>query len=234
MGEPYCGVSIQGSENRRAAAPESGLDASAAFMRVIVGRFDPIVRPGIEQALCSTDALEVIASDVDSAALDQRVDSLNPALVILSQAVSQLVIERLKAARSRVGIVVIAYDPTPDYGWQLLATGATCVAQSTPIADLLEAVRLTGQGGRVFLDAHGERVERRPSEVLGRLTPKELQILERLSRKQPYAKIALDLAIEVETVRKYNTLIRQKLGVASSQDLIGMPVSVRNTTLNRQ
>src|SRR5580704_6882256 len=137
-------------------------------MSVVVGRFDPIVRPGVEQALRSSDALAVIAADLESARLEDAVVSLKPALVILSQSVSQVGVERLKAARSEGGIVVVAHDPTPDFGWALLASGATCVAQSTPIAELLEVILLTGAGGRVFLDARGQRIERLPLDALSR------------------------------------------------------------------
>ncbi len=65
---------------------------------------------------------------------------------------------------------------------------------------------------------------RRPSEPL---TPRENDVLLRLSEGKGYGQIAAELVIELETVRTHARRIRRKLGVASSRELHGCPVPGR-------
>lgn len=203
----------------------SKLEQGSQPLLVIVGHFDPIVRPGLEEVLCSAGDLEIVGSDLEKGSLERTVAVSEAAIVILSQGASHAMIGRLKAGRPLLGVVVVAHDPSPSYGWQLLALGASCVAQNAPVPEFLDAIRMTGRGGRVFLDARGERVARLPSAALSQLTPTERRVLVRLSRDDQYAAIAHDLEMSIETVRKHAAQIRRKLGVGSRRDLVGIPLS---------
>jgi DNA-binding CsgD family transcriptional regulator len=54
------------------------------------------------------------------------------------------------------------------------------------------------------------------------LTPRQLQILARLSDGQGYGEIAAALHVTVETVRTHARRIRDQLGVRTSRELVGI------------
>lgn len=191
---------------------------------VVVGCLDQIVRPGLSGALRSEPSLEIVADDLDVSGLERAVGELEPGLAIVSQVDAVSLISRLRVISEPLGVVVLANAPSSQYGWQLLAAGATCIAQSSPLEEIVSAILLTGRGGRVFLGADGERVERLPLPAIARLTPTELSVVRRLSCDIPYRAIALELGITVETVRKHTVNIRTKLAVTHRRDLIGLPL----------
>ena len=53
------------------------------------------------------------------------------------------------------------------------------------------------------------------------LTPRENEVLLRLSDGKSYGQIAAELVIELETVRTHARRVRRKLGVATSRELHG-------------
>lgn len=59
------------------------------------------------------------------------------------------------------------------------------------------------------------------------LTPRESEVLLRLSEGKSYGQIAAELVIELETVRTHARRVRRKLGVATSRELRGRPVPLR-------
>ena len=160
-----CRVKNSSGVERRRAAP----------MSVVVGRFDQIVRPGLTSALRSEQRLEVLAENVDATALECAIETLKPVLIIVSQSVGTPAIARMKTFDPNLGVVVLANEPLSSLGWRLLAQGATCVAQGRSLEELVSAIVLTGCGGRAFLGAHGERVERDYSPACEHLTPTEAQ-----------------------------------------------------------
>lgn len=202
----------------------AGRGPAEGSIGVVVGCLDQIVRPGLSGALRSEQHLEIVAVDLDASELERAVGELEPGLAIVSQVDAVSLISRLRVISEPLGVVVLANAPSSQYGWQLLAAGATCIAQSSPLEEIVSAILLTGRGGRVFIGADGERVERLPLPAIARLTPTELSVLRRLSRNIPYRAIALEFGITVETVRKHTANIRTKLAVAHRRELIGLPL----------
>ncbi len=194
------------------------------LISVVVGRFDPLVACGLAAVLRDDRWLNVLASDVDDAELENAIAQQAPRVVILDKAVPRSLLERLREIAPAIGVLVLADDPSHAYGMRVLAAGATCFARNASPADLLAAVRCTGQGGRIFVTADCDRIERIYPENVFSLTRRETQVLRYLSKGESYAVIALALEIEVETVRKHTVSIRRKLNVHSRHELIGMPV----------
>jgi DNA-binding CsgD family transcriptional regulator len=108
-----------------------------------------------------------------------------------------------------------------------LAQGTTCVAHNVSAANLLHAIDSSNRGTPLFIPASGAVVTR-ASHDTSTLTPRELEVLKRVTLRRQYAQIALELNIKVETVRKHTASIRAKLGADSLYDLIaartGAPV----------
>ncbi|HSZ04862.1 MAG TPA: LuxR C-terminal-related transcriptional regulator [Solirubrobacteraceae bacterium] len=130
---------------------------------------------------------------------------------------------RLKSSRPTTAVVVIAHDPTPQLGTLLLAAGATCLAQSVAVVDILSAVHQSAQGERVFVGIDG----RRPRGHGGTqtLTRREVEVFRHLSNGARQSVIAFEMGISVETVRSHAKSIYRKLGVQNGQQLIGRELS---------
>jgi DNA-binding NarL/FixJ family response regulator len=195
------------------------------IITVVVGRFDPLVRPGLADALEGDRGVCVLASGLEEADLEELVVRKAPRVVILDEpATSSALVERLGEVAPAVGVIVLAHHPSRDYGMRILGAGATCLARNASAADLLGAIHLVARGERAFISADGYRVERRHRSDVAPLTPREEQVLTHLSRARSYGEIAAALKVSPETVRKHTANICRKLHVQSRQDLIGMPV----------
>jgi DNA-binding NarL/FixJ family response regulator len=213
------GVGMLSNPNGKALMPVSDL------VTVAVGRLDPLVLLGLIATLCGDPCVRILAADLTAASLERAVAQQAPRVVILNEAVEHSLLGRLTSREPPIGVVVLAHDPTRAYGMQVLGVGATCVAQNASSAEILAAVRLAAQGERRFLSADGHRVEPRYPSNARLLTPREREVLRHRSRGASYAQIALAMGISVETVKKHAAGIRRKLGVHSTRELIGTPMS---------
>lgn len=210
-----CGVDLNGSQ----------------LLTVVVGRFAPVVRRGLLSFLSEDRLVRVLASDVDSAALEQVVLRRAPSVAIVNEPKECSILMRLQAVQPATRILVLAHDPSPAYGMRMLAAGATCVAGATclassePAVGVLEAVRVAAQGRRIFVPAEGACVERcYPSGASG-LRPREREVLEGLSRNESNGEIALAMGIGIETVKTHVGSVLHKLKVQRRQDLVGVPTT---------
>lgn len=102
------------------------------------------------------------------------------------------------------------------------ASGVSCVAKEAPADNILAAVRIAVDGRRVFVADDGHLVER-STPIAADLTPREMEVLEYLSRGCTHSEIANALQLGVETIRTHSAHIRTKLGVSRNRDLIGLP-----------
>ncbi len=195
-----------------------------APVTVLAGRFSPLMRRGLDDALTDDRRVAIIAGDLDVAALEQRVASELPQVVILNDEVGQAILARLKAHRPAVGVVVLARDPPYGYGTALLELKATCLPANVSRAHLLDAVLLAAQGDCVFVSADGRRVQRPSRQRAGSLTQRESEVFELLSRASSDAVIAEQLDISVPTARSHVRAVLRKLNVRSRRWLVGVSV----------
>jgi DNA-binding NarL/FixJ family response regulator len=202
----------------------------ATHVTVALGCFDPLVGRGLAQVLHEDRGLRIIGADLDRAALEHAAASQAPRVVVLDEAVvvQSTVLERLRAAQPAIGIVVLAHIPTVAYAMRLLAAGASCLAKDVSAADILATVHIAADGRRVLADVDGHLVERSYPAAVASLTPREVEVLEFLSRGQSHAEIAHALQLGVETIRTHAAHIRGKLGVRNKRELIGLAIPIRS------
>jgi len=205
--------------------PDNGM----GHIAVVLGCFDALLGLGLKQLLTEDRDLRVLGVDIDRAALQDVVESMSPQVAILDEAVVRelSVLGSLRLAQPTTGIVVLAHRPTASYATSLMADGASCVAKDISAAGVLAAIHVVADGRRVFADVDGHMVERSRPATPASLTPREIEVLEYLSRGQSHAEIALALQVGVETVRTHSAHIRSKLGVRSKRDLIGLTIPLR-------
>jgi DNA-binding NarL/FixJ family response regulator len=192
---------------------------------VVVGSFAPIVVHGLAALLVPVHRVHIVESSLKHDVLEPALVGCAPRVAILDETAERAVIARLRAILPATGFLVLARNPTRTHGVQLLVAGAACLAHNVSTRDIVAAVRLAAQGGRVFVAADGERVEWRESIDTGPLTPRETEVLELLSEDRSYAEIALRLEVRFETVRTHAARIRRKLGVSHRHELRGALVT---------
>jgi DNA-binding NarL/FixJ family response regulator len=204
----------------------------AGHIAVVLGRFDALVAHGLTQILREDRSVRIVGADLGGAALERAVVERAPRVAVLDEAIvgEWSVLERVRAARPTVGIVVLAHLPTVAYAMRLFAGGASCVAKEASADSILAAVRIAGDGRRVFVADDGHLVERRHPATVASLTPRETEVLEYLSRGRSHGEIAHALQLGIETIRTHSAHIRDKLGVHRNRDLIGVPIPSRLET----
>jgi DNA-binding NarL/FixJ family response regulator len=203
-------------------------DGAAEPITVVLGRFDALLAHGLEQILREDRDIQVIGSGLDRATLEHAVAAHAPRVAVLDEpeVMTPSVLGPLRAAHQAIGIVVLAHLPTVAYSMRLLAGGASCVAKEASAENILAAVHIAADGKRVFADVDGHLVERSHPATSASLTPREVEVLEYLSRGQSHAEIAHALQLGVETIRTHSANIRGKLGVRNKRELIGLPIPV--------
>jgi DNA-binding NarL/FixJ family response regulator len=208
--------------------PVRGL--SDGSITVVLGRFSALVGCGLAQIVREDRDMQIVGLNLDGAALEHAVARRTPRVAIVDEPpVAQAqpsLLDRLRNTNPATGIVVLAHRPPLTYGMRLLAVGASCVSKDASAADILAAVRIAADGRRVYASDEGHVVERSSPDAADKLTPREAEVLEYLSRARSHAEIAHVLQLSVETVRTHSAHIRRKLGVRNNRELIGLPRSV--------
>lgn len=197
-----------------------------AIVTIVVGRLESLVGAGLESLLVRERRVQMLASDVDDAGLEDAVAQLQPRVVIVGESSEYDLLVAVKAAKSVTGVLVVAEAPSVLYGTFLLASGVGCLASSATAGDLISAIRFAAAGQAVFLRAGADGVTRRRLGE-GILTPRESEVLEQFRRgTTAYRRIGQALHIEPETVRSHVVSICRKLKVADKQELAGMSLQL--------
>jgi DNA-binding NarL/FixJ family response regulator len=188
---------------------------------VLVACLDALTRLGLRTLLSGDNALELVCAEDADIVVEWAAARAAPRLVIFDDGVEPMVLDRLRSIRPAVGALVLANDPSPDYGMRVVAAGATCLARN---ADLLVAVHRVARGEPIFAGTNAREIARRYPGDAPPLTPRETEVLRRLSIGWTHAAIAHELGIGVRTVHTHAASIYRKFGVRSKRALIGRPI----------
>jgi DNA-binding NarL/FixJ family response regulator len=137
-------------------------------------------------------------------------------------------IPKIKIRCPHVRIIVFSMFSEPAYARHALASGAAgYVLKTCPMTELRTAIRRV-IGGQTYLspsfDEDGVQYgSSRPAA--GRLSPRELQVLQRLAAGQTVADIANSLGVSPKTVATHRARILDKLQLTSTAGLIRYALS---------
>ena len=129
--------------------------------------------------------------------------------------------ERLKRLARPPKVVVYSAHAAPQHIVSALAAGAdSYVDKATPCAEVVDAIRRTRQGDRVWA------LERTPAPA-GPLTPaglpdltrREQEVLALVLRRRTNEEIAEELVLARQTVKNHVSALLRKLGVSSRREL---------------
>jgi DNA-binding NarL/FixJ family response regulator len=189
------------------------------LITVAIGQVSELLEFGLMAALEHDSSITVVGAGLTEDALARIIAEQNLSVAILGETGARALLARLNALRSPTVAFVLARDPPRYFGLDLLASGASCLADSTSAEELRAAVHLAARGVRLFATPH-ERTEREWDATEVVLTQREEQVLKLTGEDKRPADIATELGISVETVHKHLTNIKRKLGAGLRQDLV--------------
>lgn len=201
-------------------------------VRVVVGRFDPVVESGIRALLGVEADVRVVSHGLEGRCLRRAVSRSRPGVVILNDREPIEEATAIRALDAGVGVVVLARAPSQSYGRRLLASGISCVSLKVTASDLVDVVRRATGDVRVFVSAAGTRHERRYPSIED-LTDREAQVAKLVGAGRSDADIAAELGVGVRTVHSHVASILRKLQVDSRRALIGHPASEQDRSGRR-
>ena len=197
-------------------------------MKILIVDDHAIVRDGLSRLL-ATDGeheLKLVATGRD-ALIAAR--SFRPDLVILDLNLPGLggleLLRRLVAIEAGK-ILVLSMHAEPLYARRSLEAGAQgYVSKNAAPDELLAAVRRVAGGGR-YIEAEIAQALAlgAGAETLNALSPRELEIMRLLAAGSSLAEIADALGASYKTIANTCTLIKSKLGVARTADLVRLAI----------
>ena len=204
-------------------------------MRVLIVDDHPIVASGCRALFAGNDDVEILeACDAESG--ERLFVAERPDVCVLDinlPTVSGFELARRILARTGAArIIMFSMNDDPVFAARAIEIGAKgYVSKFGDPCDLVEAIREVADG-RVYLPAAiarriafaGPAVAQSP---LSKLTPREVEILRLLSAGKSLSEIAWLVHASYKTVANTSSIIRQKLGLRSSFELVRFAIESR-------
>ena len=202
--------------------PRTGNEHVAVTSQVILADTQAIFRAGITRVLSGEADLEVAAQCADLPALEKAVQSIRPALVLLSSGLAPElgpVLDHIEKAGSRA-VLILEHGATADAAVHGRVAGL--VQRSVDAAQLLDCLRRVVGGHRWVQPAEAASTpapDHVGARVLERLTRRELQIIALVTAGAKNKDIASELGTKEQVVKNYLRAIYDKTGVSDRLEL---------------
>ncbi len=194
-------------------------------VRVLIADDHAIVREGLRAMLSMDDSVEVVGEASNGQEAVALAESLAPDVVLMDIRMSKLdgveATRRIKSSNPQVSVIALSSYDNDEFVFQGIEAGASgYLLKDIACDDLVGAIHRVAQGEslmapsvlRKVLDEFAHRAEERELPYEG-LTPRELEVLQALTRGLKNEEIANELCITEKTVKSHLGSIFSKLGV---------------------
>ena len=201
------------------------------MLRVLIADDQHLVRTGLTLILEAEDDLEVVGVAADGAVAVRLTAQLRPDVVLLDVQMPEL--DGLEAARRilapgaahRPRVLMLTTFDLDEYVYEAMRLGASgFLLKDTPPEQLAAGVRAVARGEALLAPAITRRLitqfTSRPPEghpereaVVGRLTPRELDVFRLVAKGLSNQEIAAELYLGETTVKTHVARILAKVGV---------------------
>jgi DNA-binding NarL/FixJ family response regulator len=200
-------------------------------MRILIVEDHAVVRAGLHQMLGSLLAADVREA-ADSDAVRAILTTWRPDVVILDLNLpgqgGLAMLPDLHKAGLRV--LVLSMHAEPLYATRALEAGALGYAsKNINPADLLKAIPLIAEGRRyieprIAQDIALQRID--AGNKLHQLSPRDMEIMRLMAAGASLSEIAAAIGVSYKTVANTVSMIRTKLGVSRTADLIRLAIDM--------
>ncbi len=203
---------------------------SASAIRVLLADDQAMVRAGFRMILEAEPDIDVVGEAEDGARAVAAVRSLRPDVVLMD--IQMPVVDGLEATRRilegsgdrpRCRVLILTTFERDDYVFEALRAGAGgFLLKNAPPEELVNALRVVSQGDALLAPSVTRRIiaefARRPGrtglvDAAGRLTPRELEVLQLVAGGMSNAEIAKELYVGEGTVKTHVSNVLTKLGL---------------------
>lgn len=203
-------------------------------MKILLVDDHIVVREGVRRLLSGLSGVELCEAESGPEALELFTKE-RPDLVLLDLNLEGMggleILRRLLIENDKVRVVVFSMHAEPIYAARALRLGARgYVSKSSGAEELVTAVKRVAEGGRyVEREIAGELAFSQVSaqDPLQQLTAREIEILRLLGEGNSLTEIAQTIGVAYKTVANTCSIIKSKLGVERTADLIRVSIELK-------
>lgn len=206
----------------------------ASKLTVLLVDDHALVRRGFRRILEDDDEIEVAGEASEGEEAVQLAKQLSPAVIVMDCALPGM--SGLDAARAILKakpdatVLMLSMHSEDTLVKQALDAGARgYILKNAVDLDLVSAIKRAARGERV-LDSRLTRPEALKGERDGGLTPRELEVLQRIVAGKSNKEIAAELNLSANTVSVHRANIMQALGIHKTAELV--VYAIRNGLVN--
>lgn len=183
-----------------------------------------LVRRGFRRMLEDDPEIDVVGEASDGEAAVRAASKVRPAVIVMDCALPGMsgldATRRILATRPDAAILMLSMHAEDTLVRQALDAGARgYILKNAVDLDLANAIKRVAKGEKV-LDAQLSRPVALKGEREGGLTPRELDVLQRIVAGKSNKEIAADLNLSVNTVSVHRANIMDALGIHKTADLV--------------
>lgn len=196
---------------------------------VVIVDDHPILLQGLKHMLSAEPDIEVAGEALNAAGAMELARKLSFDIMVLDLSLPDNsgfgVLERLKAERPALRILILSAFPEEQFAVQAFKFGASgYVTKKSAAAELVAAIRKVARGGKYVSQALAEKLasamtdnnEKQPHEEL---SGREFQVLLRIASGKTTGEVAKELCISTSTVGTYRSRILEKMHMKSTAEL---------------
>ena len=192
---------------------------------ILIADDHAIVRMGLASLIGTQDGLEVIGDAEDGEAAVAKALKLKPDVVIMDlmmpKKAGETATAEIHAALPDTKIVILTTFGTSDGIANALNAGASgALMKSAPNSQLVETIRAIARGERAISEDVERLMEEDPPAKA--LTPRQMEILDGLTRGLTNRDIAKELGIREDRVKGHVNTIFAKLGAANRTEAVAI------------
>lgn len=192
---------------------------------ILIADDHAIVRMGLASLIGTQDGLEVIGDAEDGEAAVAKALKLKPDVVIMDlmmpKKAGETATAEIHAALPDTKIVILTTFGTSDGIANALNAGASgALMKSAPNSQLVETIRAVARGERAISEDVERLMEEDPPAKA--LTPRQMEILDGLTRGLTNQDIAKELGIREDRVKGHVNTIFAKLGAANRTEAVAI------------
>lgn len=198
-------------------------------MKILLADHHPVFRLGLKAMMEKNPEFDFKGKVKNGADLVAGIDKYTPDIIILELDLPNsngvAILRTIKNHAPHIKILVVSCHPEEIYALSSLKAGANGYVAKTQSVNIIKKALLTVASGKTYLSdeiGDGIKTNKRSADILRfkKLSTREIEVLNLLSRGKRNKEISHDLNINEKTVSTYKTRLLKKLNVDNIADLI--------------